>query len=89
MRWSTDEFEKYENKNFTFKVSSSLKIDKHASRSNSSIYDAYADAVSETSRAMREAQDEAARAMKEAQDEAARMIKEAQRQAGYDYDDEW
>lgn len=95
VRWTTNDFENYENKNFTFKVSSSLKINKQVSRSEkkkedagSSIYDAYADAVSETSRAMKEAQAEAARAMQEAQDEAARMIKEAQRQAGYDFD-EW
>ena len=59
VRWSTNDFENYENKNFTFKVSSSLKMNKPAPRSTNSIYDAY-----------REAQEEAARMMKEAQRQA-------------------
>lgn len=40
VRWSTDDFEKYENKNFTFKVSSYLHIEKQSSRSSGSTYDA-------------------------------------------------
>jgi hypothetical protein len=77
VRWSTNDFENYENKNFTFKVSSSLKMNKPAPRSSNNVYDAYMDAINETSNAMREAQEE-----------AARMMKEAQRQAGYDFDDD-
>lgn len=39
VRWSTDEFEDYKDKNFTFKVSSSLKIDKNKSSRSNEYYD--------------------------------------------------
>lgn len=93
VRWTSYEFQDLDidDKNFTFEISSSLEfIEQTTSSSYNSLYDAYEDAVNETSRAMKNAQAEAARAMQEAQKEASRMMKEAQRQAGYDYDDdEW
>ncbi len=95
VRWSADDFEKYDDKTFTFRISSSLTFNKeknsHSSNHNTSnLYeDSFKEAEDMYEDAMRETEDMYKDAMKEAEDmykdamEAAEAYEDALKQFSF------